>query len=77
MNPAELPVTMKEISQEELAGYNGENGKPVYVACDGKVYDVTESKLWRKGNHMKRHNAGSDLTTDIQAAPHEKDVLER
>jgi uncharacterized membrane protein len=26
---------------------------------------------------MKRHHAGKDLTTDIQAAPHEPDVLER
>jgi uncharacterized membrane protein len=26
---------------------------------------------------MKRHHAGRDLTTDIQGAPHEPDVLER
>jgi predicted heme/steroid binding protein/uncharacterized membrane protein len=68
---------MKEFNLEELAGYNGENGKPVYIASSGKVYDVSESKLWRNGTHMKRHKAGCDLTTDIQAAPHEKDVLER
>jgi predicted heme/steroid binding protein/uncharacterized membrane protein len=68
---------MKEFNLEELAGYNGENGKPVYIAYSGKVYDVSESKLWRKGIHMKRHKAGCDLTADIQAAPHEKDVLER
>jgi predicted heme/steroid binding protein/uncharacterized membrane protein len=68
---------MKEYDAEELAGYNGENGKPVYVAYNGKVYDLSESKMWRKGIHMKRHNAGCDLTTDIQAAPHETDVLER
>ncbi len=68
---------MKEFSVEELAGHNGENGKPIYVAHDGKVYDVSESKLWRKGLHMKRHHAGHDLTIDLQAAPHEKDVLQR
>ena len=68
---------MKEFDEAELAGYNGENGKPVYVALKGKVYDVSESKLWRNGIHMKRHDAGGDLTTDIQAAPHEADVLER
>jgi len=68
---------MKEFNVAELAGYNGENGNPVYVAHDGKVYDVTESKLWRKGCHMKRHFAGHDLTNDLQAAPHEKDVLQR
>jgi predicted heme/steroid binding protein/uncharacterized membrane protein len=68
---------MKEFNVDELAGYNGENGNPVYVAHDGKIYDVTESKLWRKGLHMKRHHAGHDLTNDLQAAPHEHDVLQR
>ena len=68
---------MKAFDEAELANYNGENGRPIYLAHDGKVYDVTESKMWRNGIHMKRHKAGADLTSDIQAAPHEKDVLER
>lgn len=68
---------MKEFNEEELAEYNGENGNPVYVAHQGNIYDVSDSKLWRNGVHMKRHHAGRDLTTDIQAAPHEPDVLER
>lgn len=68
---------MQEFDAAELAKYNGENENPVYLAHGGKVYDVSTSKLWRKGIHMKRHYAGSDLTSDIQAAPHETDVLER
>jgi len=68
---------MKEYTIDELADYNGANGNPVYVAYEGKVYDVSASKLWRSGVHMKRHHAGHELTTDLQAAPHEKDVLER
>lgn len=68
---------MKEFSPEELAQFNGENGKPVYVAQAGKVYDVSASKMWKAGSHMKRHRSGQDLTTDIQGAPHQPDVLER
>jgi predicted heme/steroid binding protein/uncharacterized membrane protein len=68
---------MKEFSNEELARYNGENGRPVYVAHDGKVYDVSASKMWKTGTHMKRHRSGQDLTTDIQAAPHQTEVFER
>jgi predicted heme/steroid binding protein/uncharacterized membrane protein len=68
---------MKEFDVAELADFNGENGKPIYIAHAGKVYDVSDSKLWRNGLHMKRHHAGGDLTADIQAAPHEVDVLER
>jgi len=68
---------MKEFDSAELAQYNGENGQPIYIAHAGKVYDVSESKLWRNGVHMKRHSAGQNLTADIQAAPHAVDVLER
>src|SRR5512139_1827784 len=68
---------MREFNLEELAQYNGENGRPVYVAHAGKVYDVSGSKMWKTGTHMKRHRSGQDLTTDIQAAPHPPDVLDR
>ena len=68
---------MKEFDPKEVADCNGENGKPIYIAHDGKVYDVTGSKLWKGGLHMRRHHAGSDLTADIQAAPHGPEVLER
>jgi predicted heme/steroid binding protein/uncharacterized membrane protein len=68
---------MKEFDADELAKFNGENGNPTYIAHDGKVYDVSDSKFWRKGQHMKRHRSGIDLTNDMQAAPHEGDVLER
>lgn len=49
----------------------------MYIAHAGKVIDVTGSKLWKSGLHMKRHHAGKDLTTDIQAAPHSLEVLDR
>jgi len=69
---------MKEFNLEELAAYNGrEPGKPIYVARDGKVYDVSASKLWKEGSHMRRHHAGSDLSGELPAAPHGEEVFER
>jgi predicted heme/steroid binding protein len=68
---------MQEFDIAELEKFDGNNGRPVYVAHKGKVYDVSNSKLWKNGLHMKRHHAGNDLTVDIQGAPHEPDVLER
>ena len=68
---------MQEFDSAELEKYDGKEGRPIYIAHKGKVYDVTNSKLWQNGLHMKRHHAGADLTTDIQGAPHESDVLER
>jgi predicted heme/steroid binding protein/uncharacterized membrane protein len=68
---------MQTIDRETLARCNGKDGNPVYIAHQGKVYDVSGSKLWKTGSHMRRHPSGSDLTTDIQAAPHGPEVLER
>ena len=66
---------MKILDPEEIEQSDGKDGKPAFVVYRGKVYDVTESKLWKGGVHMNRHHAGRDLTTDIQAAPHDPSVL--
>ena len=68
---------MTTFTEEELAEYNGQDGKPIYIAHKGKVYDVSESKMWKGGKHMNRHKAGADLSGDISAAPHDAEVLER
>jgi predicted heme/steroid binding protein/uncharacterized membrane protein len=68
---------MKEFDAKELSEFSGETDTPVYVAHKGIVYDITGSKLWKGGLHMRRHRAGADLTADIQAAPHGPEVLER
>jgi len=68
---------MKVFNPEDLAHYNGKDGKPAYVAHEGNVYDVSESKFWKGGMHMRRHRAGTDLTVDIQASPHDSDLLAR
>lgn len=68
---------MKEYDVEELSKFNGENKNTVYIAHQGKIYDVSGSTRWKSGLHMKRHRAGADLTTDIKAAPHGPEVLEK
>ena len=68
---------MKEFTAEELSSFNGKEGNPVYIAFEGRVYDVTKSRLWLKGLHMNRHPAGKDLSAEISAAPHGTEVFER
>ncbi len=68
---------MKEFDLTSLSRFNGQDGNPVYIVYQGRVIDVSQSKLWKTGLHMKRHQAGSDLTEDIAAAPHGLEVLDR
>jgi predicted heme/steroid binding protein/uncharacterized membrane protein len=68
---------MKEFTSEELTSFNGKDGRPVYIAFRGKVFDVTKSALWAKGLHMNRHPSGKDLAGEISAAPHGTEVFER
>jgi predicted heme/steroid binding protein/uncharacterized membrane protein len=68
---------MKEFDIEDLREYDGQEGRPVYIAYKGKVFDVSGSDRWRGGLHMRRHHAGQDLTTDLKAAPHGEEALER
>jgi predicted heme/steroid binding protein/uncharacterized membrane protein len=68
---------MKSFTPEELALSDGKDDGPALVVVDGKVYDVSKSKKWLRGQHMRRHQAGRDLTVDIGSAPHGKDLLDR
>jgi predicted heme/steroid binding protein len=68
---------MKKFTAKKLASCNGENGRPAYVAYDGKVYDVSSSFLWKDGNHQAFHTAGTDLTPTLKDAPHGAELLEK
>ncbi len=68
---------MKKFTIDDLATCNGKDDNPLYVAYDSKVYDLSKSDLWKGGVHMNRHKAGNDLTSDIRAAPHSPEHLER
>lgn len=68
-----------ELTLEELAKYNGQDGNPAYVAVDGTIYDVTDSPKWSKGKHrsVKGVEAGNDLTEKIKSlSPHGTGILE-
>ncbi|MEM3442425.1 MAG: cytochrome b5 domain-containing protein [Candidatus Bathyarchaeia archaeon] len=67
----------REFTEKELAEYNGKNGKPAYIAYNGKVFDVSTSFLWKDGKHQVFHEAGTDLTAALRQAPHGEDVLKR
>ena len=67
----------RKISRDELAQNNGKEGKPAYIAFKGVVYEVSESAFWMEGDHMGAHDAGKDLTEEIELAPHREETLQK
>ena len=60
----------------QLALRNGQDLPEVWVAYRGLIYDVTSSRLWRKGQHYE-HWAGQDLTQELPEAPHTDSVFDK
>ena len=61
---------------QALSGFDGKSGRPAHIAFKGNIYDVTGLRLWKNGAHMKRHQAGQDLTDALPKAPHGEDKIE-
>lgn len=60
----------------QLALRNGQDLDQVWVAYNGFIYDVTNSRLWHTGVHYE-HWAGQDLTEELKDAPHTAKVFDR
>ena len=76
MTVRELPTDLPTYSRSSLALRNGQDRPEVYVAYQGLVYDVSLSRLWRKGQHYE-HWAGQDLTDELEDAPHTDFVFDK
>ncbi|NLB38717.1 MAG: hypothetical protein GX810_05655 [Clostridiales bacterium] len=82
--PAEAPVGTtdaeipdKTFTLEELAQFDGQEGRAAYVAVDGVVYDVTNVPAWKGGLHAGGSiRAGGDMTVTIKRAPNGPENLE-
>lgn len=67
----ELPI----FTLEELAQYNGRQGRPAYVAVNGIVYDVSGHSTWGRGFHYDMV-PGTDVTEHYRRC-HGHSILER
>ena len=62
---------------EELARYDGRDGRSAYIAVSGTIYDVSGSQHWQEGSHEGAHQAGRELTEELKSAPHVRTLIER
>ena len=63
-------------TRAQLALRNGQDRPEIWVAFEGKIYDVSKSRLWRDGKHYE-HWAGQDLTPELADAPHNENVFDK
>lgn len=68
---------LKSFTREELESFDGKEGHPLYIAFNGKIYDLSNSQLWVQGTHMGTHTRNENLAETIKSAPHGEDILER
>jgi arsenite oxidase small subunit len=61
----------------DLQQFDGINGRPLYIIFKGKIYDLTESKLWLQGKHMGMHTPSQNLAEALKSAPHGEDNIFR
>jgi len=64
-----------EFTPEQLALFDGREGRQAFVGWGGKVYDLTASRMWAGGAHVRRHAAGNELTASLAQAPHGEEKL--
>lgn len=69
-----MKSNLPEYSLAQLSLRNGVDKEEVWVGFKGHIYDVSLSRLWRKGTHYE-HWAGQDLTNELKDAPHTANVF--
>lgn len=65
---------LKELTLEELAKYDGKNGKPAYIAVNGIIYDVTNEEIFKQSPHNSL-NLGSDITKEFNGCHNENESI--
>ena len=63
------------LTPEELAQYNGKNGKRAYIAVNRTVYDVTGNAAWAAATHFGL-TAGKNLTAEYAKCHYGQRILE-
>ena len=67
---------LKSYTKSQLALRNGQDRQEIWCSYNGRIYELTYSRMWANGKHYE-HWAGQDLTDELQDAPHNEQVFEK
>jgi len=65
-----------QVTRSNINDFDGENGRKAYVIYNSRVYDLTGNDKWEEGAHFGKHRAGTDMSGEMEGAPHGEEVLE-
>lgn len=66
-----------KLTVDELAQYDGKDGRPAYIAYNGIIYDISAIGAWGGGNHYGGNTAGMDLSGELEYASHGEEKLDK
>lgn len=67
---------LKSFTKSQLALRNGQDCTEIWCCFEGRIYELTPSKMWANGHHYE-HWAGQDLTDELKDAPHNEQVFKK
>ena len=73
--PPVAPVVFRTFTPPELKPFNGEEGRPVYLAVRGKVFDVTPGKNFYGPGGPYENFAGRDASRGLACGSFDEEML--
>ncbi|KAJ3396240.1 hypothetical protein HDU92_003698 [Lobulomyces angularis] len=68
-------ILIRNFTRKELEEFNGENGKKIYMAVAGKVFDVTSGKSFYGPGGMYGNFAGRDASRGLAKNSFDKEMI--
>lgn len=69
------PTVFKTFTPPELVPFNGENGKPIYFAVRGQVFDVSSGRNFYGPGGPYENFAGRDASRGLACGSFDEDML--
>lgn len=65
-----------QLTLEQLKRYDGREGRPAYIAVDGKIYDVSTEPTWGGATHFGIQ-AGNDVSKEFKSCHNDMNILSK
>ena len=71
LQTSNIIIPLKSMTIQDLATYNGQNGQPIYFACNGYIWDVTQSEMFDNVYGQWRGKDATVALAKMSMSPHD------